>query len=334
MPTERLHIAVLLGGPSAERSVSLHSGAAVAAALESRGHIVRRIDPNPRLGEGVPLGTSELIAEAAWTLEGGDWRGIDIVFNALHGPFGEDGQAQRLLDALGVPYTGSDAVASRDGFHKSLAKERFQTAGVPTPRGIVCRSDEKAERIQLAADTLGYPLVVKPDAQGSSLGVSIVRSSADLMAALERCFTYGPNVLVEEYITGTEWTVPVWDDEVLPIIQILAAEAFYDFHAKYSDNRTEYRFDFDVPPAVVQSFAAAGRKAARALRTRGLARVDVRVTNDGRPFVLEVNTSPGMTDHSLVPKSAARYGLTLGELCEQDCRRALQRRHGRRRRSA
>lgn len=334
MESPGMSIAVLLGGPSAERSVSLQSGAAVAAALERRGHQVRCIDPNPSADAARRLGTSESIAEAAWRLSGVDWRGVHVVFNALHGLFGEDGQVQRLLAELGIPCTGSGETASREGFHKGLAKQRFRAAGVPTPRAVECRADWPRERLEQAAEPLGYPLVVKPDAQGSSLGVSIVRTAAEFRDALERCFAFGPAALLEEYIAGTEWTVPVWDDAALPVIQVVAAEAFYDFNAKYRDERTEYRFEFDVPETVVQRVATAGLQAARSLGMEGLSRADIRLNEQGQPFVLEVNSSPGMTDHSLVPKAAERQGLSLGELCEQECRRAIERRQRRRRRSA
>lgn len=326
MIMDQLSIVVLLGGPSAERAVSLLSGDAVARALEERGHRVVRLDPNPDRPADVPLeGTrSRRIAEKS--LRAFDWANVDIVFNALHGRFGEAGVAQCILDELRIPYTGSGADVSHWTFDKVLAKERFRRAGVPTPRGHALVdlwiSPSAVERL---ASELGYPVVVKPSAQGSSLGVAIVRSPQGLAAAVSNAYEFRSAVLLEEYIPGTEWTVPVWDDKVLPVIQIVPANEFFDYQAKYSDDRTEYRFEFDVAPEIVQRVADAGLRAAQSLGLQGLSRADIRLTPDGRPYVLEVNSSPGMTDHSLVPKAAARAGWSMGALCEEECRRAMQR---------
>ena len=321
---QRLAIAVLLGGPSPERRVSLASGAAVATALETGGHRVIRLDPNAGRPDDGPAPGADLVAEAEQTLRNFDWHGIDVVFNALHGPFGEDGGLQQLLDRLQVPYTGSDPEASRLGFHKELAKSRFAAAGVPTPRGVEVTPESPFTPD--ATDPLGWPLVVKPSAQGSSLGVAIVRDASQLPSAIANGLTLGDRVLIEEYIPGTEWTVPVWDGAALPIIQIVPAVDFYDFSAKYADDRTSYRFEFDVEAEIIERIARTGTAAAAALGMQGLSRADIRLHPDGRIYVLEVNSSPGMTDHSLVPKSAARMGLSLGSLCEQECRRALCRR--------
>lgn len=315
-------IGVLLGGPSAERAVSLESGRCVAEALESRGCEVTLIDTGDPAVDGTPGGS---VAAARQVLAARDWSGVDVVFNALHGTFGEDGQLQALLDGLGVPYTGSSAAASHCAMQKSLAKRRFDASGVPTPCGLTIDAGWPAGRIAAAAGAIGWPLVVKPDAQGSSLGVSIVRHPAGLDDALRRAAEYGRQVLIEEYIAGTEWTVPVWDDQVLPLIEIAPASGFYDYGAKYLDDQTAYRLDFNLPPEVVQTIAQAGLAAARSVGADGLARVDLRLDQAGRPWVLEVNTSPGMTSHSLVPKSAARAGYSLGDLCAEECRRALAR---------
>lgn len=334
MSQGRLTIVVLLGGPSAERSISLRSGAAVAAALEQRGHHVRSHDPNPGLSDSLANGSAELQRAASSSLRDFDWPKVDVVFNALHGAFGEDGELQQRLDSLRIPYTGSGAAASYEGFHKSISKRRFHSAEVPTPRGIEVDRSWTHDRRHAAAKAIGYPLVVKPEAQGSSLGVSIVSSSRELTAAIEQGFVFGPTLLLEEFIAGTEWTVPVWDDEVLPMIEVVAAEQFYDFNAKYGDDRTKYRFDSQPGPMVRHRIIAASRRAARAVGLEGLSRVDLRLTDNGQPYVLEVNSSPGMTDHSLVPKSAEYAGLTLGELCELECQRAIQRHQFRRRLSA
>lgn len=325
-----LRVAVLYGGPSAERAVSLVSGAAVAAGLNSRGHVVTLLDPTPGGDAVQPLGSGGRQQDAERVLRGYDWTRIDIVCNVLHGTFGEDGCLQELLDELDVPYTGSGAPASRTAFCKSLAKAAFQQAGVPTPRGLTFDGQTPVEVLHRTAEKLGWPVVIKPEAQGSSLGVRIVRTAAELLPAVQTALTLSPLGLLEEYIAGTEWTVPVWDDEVLPMIEIVPGSEFYDYAAKYADDRTTYRFSFEIVAEVQQRIAAVGLAAAQAVGCQGLSRVDLRLRPDGQPIVLEVNTSPGMTDHSLVPKSAARCGLSLGELCERDCLRTLKRCRSRR----
>lgn len=301
-----LRIAVLMGGVSEERDISRNSGAAVTAALRERGHEVREVDP------------------ADGRLTAADLAPSEVVFNALHGRFGEDGQVQQILERLGIPYAGSGVAASRLAFSKSAAKECFVKAGVPTPAGeLIHRGDSEARWFEFA-DRLGYPLVVKPDQQGSSLGVSIVAGSDELLPAIERCFQYGPFGLLEACIVGTEWTVPLIDDHPLPVIQIVPRASFFDFHSKYLDEQTGYRFEFDVAESVVQAVRETAVAAGRSLNVAGISRVDLRVDAAGRPWVLEINTSPGMTDHSLTPKSAARAGFSLGELCEQVLRQALE----------
>lgn len=329
-----LTIVVLRGGPSAEREVSLVSGRCVADALARRGHRVIELDPSPlpspsHSGAAAAIDLPRAMTEARRRLQQFDWSSVDVVFNALHGTFGEDGTVQAMLDSLGVPYTGSDGEASRSGFHKWEAKRRFEAYGLRTPRAVLFRTDWPADRIAAAAQALGRPVVVKPEAQGSSLGVSVVRRAEDLPGAVRRCAVYGAVGLLEEYIAGAEWTAPVWDDFVLPLIEIVPAQEFFDYAAKYTDERTAYRFCSHLPEETMQGIARAGRLAARAVGAEGLSRVDLRVDAAGVPWVLEVNTSPGMTDHSLVPKAAARMGLSLGVLCEQECRRAMERRRGR-----
>lgn len=298
-PADRLTIAVLLGGISAEREISLRSGAAVIRALESLEHTVIPLDP------------------AQVELRRYDWTGVDAVFIALHGQFGEDGQVQALLDEAGMAYTGSGIQASRLGFSKSAAKERFLQHHVPTPSYVLIHESDTAEGILEQARSLGFPLVVKPDTQGSSLGVSIVHSPDELPAALTRCFHLDSYGILESAIVGTEWTVGLLDDLVLPPIQIETPREFFDYEAKYSDEETKYLFDFDVRGDVVRRIELVSRNACRALETRGLARVDVMLDKFLRPWVLEINTVPGLTDHSLVPKAAARMGISFPELCER-----------------
>ncbi len=297
--TDSLHLAVLSGGSSRERPVSLKSGEAVTRALRARGHQVRCIDP------------AETDTELC------DWSDTDVAFIALHGEFGEDGQVQQILEDLRVPYTGSGPLASKLAFRKSSAKERFASRDVPTPSSVLVHQSDSSERLQEIAAGLGYPLVVKPDASGSSLGVTLVRHPDDLVSATSRCFAEGPFGLFERAIIGSEWTLGVLDDEPLPLICIRSPRNFYDYTAKYDDDATQYIFDAGLPPETMQAITDTGLRASGAIGTRGLARVDLMLDASGRPWVLEVNTVPGFTDHSLVPKAGERRGWDLGELCER-----------------
>lgn len=300
-----LNVVVLAGGDTAEREVSLDSGRAVTWALSQRGHRVTPIDP-----------AETLLAEYSW----GD---VDVVFLALHGPFGEDGQIQAILDRIRVPYTGSGAAASRLAFSKSASKECFFTQGIPTPSYVLIHQSDSPVQLCNHAESIGFPLVVKPDSQGSSIGVSIVRSLVELTAAVELCFRYDAHGLIESAIEGTEWTVGLLDDRILPALQIETDREYFDFNAKYESETTRYLFEFDVGREVVKDIESVAQRACAVLGTQGLARVDLRLDQENRPWVLEVNTIPGLTDHSLVPKSAARLGISFGELCERALRSCL-----------
>ena len=293
------HIALLSGGSNGERKVSLQSGAAVYEALKAAGYEIAKIDPVE-----VDLKTV-------------NWNQFEIVFLALHGPFGEDGQVQQILEQVGIPYTGSDSVVSQVAFRKSSAKERFRQCGIPTPESVLVNEADDRKAITRTAESLGFPLVVKPDSQGSSLGISFVRNPADLSHALELCFKFDSCALLEKEIVGTEWTLGVLDEMALPLIRIETPKGFYDYAAKYEDDATRYLFDFNLPTSVVNSIEQVGHEAARALGTKGIARVDLRLDEQHRPWVLEVNTIPGMTSHSLVPKAAQQAGIDFSELCER-----------------
>jgi len=300
-------IAVLAGGASRERDISLESGEAVAKSLSDRGHCVSQIDP------------------ANLDLQTLDWSSFDVAFLALHGTFGEDGHVQQILEEAGIPFTGSDSVASRLAFSKSAAKERFIQNGVPTPAYVLIHESDSASRIQKLANALGFPLAVKPDAQGSSLGVTIVQTPEELPQALARCFHFDPFGLMEVAIEGTEWTLGILDGEPLPLIQIETGRSFFDFAAKYEDDDTQYLFEFEFPTSVIKAIENAGRRAYESLGCRGLARVDLRLDRFHEPWLLEVNTIPGMTGHSLIPKAASRMGLSLGEVCERSIHKCLNR---------
>lgn len=294
-----LRIAVLSGGESAERTISLQSGAAVSSALAKRGHRIVTIDP------------------AETDLSRYDWSALDVVFIVLHGTYGEDGHVQAILESAAVPFTGSNSAVSRLAFSKSACKERLIQHGLPTPAYVLIHQSDDSRRIARQANKLGYPLVVKPDAQGSSLGISIVSSSEELPQALTVCFQYDAFGVLETAIAGSEWTVGFLDELSLPLIQIETQRRFFDYRAKYTDETTVYRFEFSLPSNVVRSIERTAADACSALGTRGLSRVDLMLDKHHRPWVLEVNTIPGMTDHSLIPMAAARQGIDLGELCER-----------------
>ncbi len=290
---------MLAGGNSAEREVSLRSGAAVAHALSERGHHVVIVDP----------------ADVEFTTF--SWSTFDAVFVALHGTFGEDGAVQKILEEAGVALTGSDARTSRLAFSKSASKERFLQCSVPTPDYVLIHESDDKARISKQAERLRFPLAVKPDAQGSSLGVSIVESTEMLPQALTASFGYDEFAILESAVMGSEWTVGFLDDLALPLIRIETDRPFFDFQAKYEDESTRYCFEFDLPTNVVKSIENTARRAREALGTQGLSRVDLRLDRFDRPWVLEVNTIPGLTDHSLIPQAATRYGIEFGELCER-----------------
>lgn len=295
-----LRVAVLGGGTSAERSVSLDSAAAVSEALAARGHTVTPVDP----------AETDLLSVG--------WSDLDAAFLALHGTDGEDGTVQRVLENVGIPFTGSDATASELAFSKSAAKARFRENGVPTPGWAVVHAGDHASDIRTATEAVGYPLVVKPDRQGSSIGVSIVESPDDLSRALARTFEFDDRGVLEAFVPGTEWTVSVIDDLTLPLVRITSARGFYDFEAKYESDETVYELDVpEVPEAVREAIRVAGTAACDAVGAAGIARADVRLDARDQPWVLEVNTIPGFTSHSLVPKAAARLGIGFGELCER-----------------
>jgi D-alanine-D-alanine ligase len=304
-----LHIVVLAGGDSPERSVSLRSGAAVAAALLAAGHRVTQIDP----------------AEIA--LDAVDWSDCDACFIALHGGAGEDGRVQHELERLGVSYTGSGPEACRAAMSKSAAKRRFLDCGVPTLDWIMTGTDDFADdsatELAKRVAPLGYPLIVKPDNQGSSLGITIVSSPAELSAAIAAAERFDEHCLIEPYVPGREFTVALVDDRELPPIEIVTPERVFSYQAKYQSAATEYRFEFDLAETAREEIMHAAVAAGRALGAAGLSRVDLMLGDDGRVWVLELNTVPGMTARSLAPLAAAHADLDMSALCDLLVRRCL-----------
>jgi D-alanine-D-alanine ligase len=299
--SQTLDITVMLGGPSAEREVSLRSGAGVVKALRSLGHAVFEIDPKT----------------PDWILP----PGTDVVCLApLHGTYGEDGQVQSQLEKLGVPYTGCDAKSSRIAFDKVLTKKLCIEAGVPTAEFVVVKSENAA-----LPGNLQLPLVVKPVRQGSSVGLQFVERIEDWQNAIAGALKFDSEILVEEKIIGRETTVGILDDKVLPIVEVRPRIGAYDYHNKYTAGCTEYFCPADFDSVTTQRIQAAALGVFRAIGGRDYARVDVMVRADGSPVVLEVNTQPGMTETSLLPKAASAAGLNYAELCQRMIDLALKR---------
>ena len=272
-------VAVLAGGDSAERSVSLKSGAAVHQALRQLGLIAELVDPAER-------GVDTL-------------KGFDLAFIALHGRGGEDGVIQGLLEHLKLPYTGSGVMASAIGMDKVRTKQLWKGAGLPTPPFYVAGLDDR---------DIGFPLMVKPSHEGSSIGMAKVDSAAELNKALEDARAYDSDVLVEAWVRGPEYTVAIVDGRALPSIRLKTPNAFYDFEAKYQSNSTEYLCPAGLDDADEQALRALALKAFEAVGCQGWGRVDVMRDEHGDWQLLEVNTVPGMTDHSLGPRAAKADG--------------------------
>ena len=290
----------MLGGPSAEREVSLRSGAAVARALRSLGHDVTEVDPKDGQFDLPPK--------------------TDVVFLALHGTYGEDGTVQRRLDELGALYTGCDAEGSRIAFDKVLTKKRCVKARVPTAKFLVVNS----EKTPLPK---GWqpPLVVKPVRQGSSVGLQFVERIEDWQKALAEALKFDSEVLVEEKIVGRETTVGILGGEPLPVVEVRPKVGSYDYKNKYTAGCTEYFCPAEFDSATAKRIQSAALGAFQAIGGRDYARVDVMVRAGGEPVVLEVNTLPGMTETSLLPKAAAAAGLNYAQLCQRMVELALKR---------
>lgn len=292
-------IAVLLGGPGPEREVSLRSGAAVARTLRSLGALVQEID----------------VKDSSLSLP----KSIDLAYNMIHGTFGEDGQIQQILERQGIPYTGEGVAGSQLAFDKILSKRAFDEHGVPTGRWHVIAAGQKPR--------FEVPFVVKSPRQGSSVGVHIIKDFADLDAALEDCFRFGETVIVEEFFSGRELTVGILGDVALPIIEIVPREGFYDYQHKYTKGASEYFVPAPIGDEATQAVRYAALAAKRALGLEIYSRVDVILASDGRLNVLEINTIPGMTETSLLPKAAAAAGLDFPTLCERIAAISMQRTH-------
>ena len=287
-------VAVLLGGKSGECEVSLKSGSAVLAALQAQGIDAEAFDPATR-----PLH---------------DLEQFDAAFISLHGRFGEDGTMQGALELFGIPYTGSGVMASAIGMDKWRTKLIWHAAGVTTPAFEVVNIDSDFAAIE---KKLGLPLFVKPANEGSSIGISKVKVSGDLKAAYELASKSDPLVIAEQFVGGGEYTVGILGDQVLPIVRIVPANEFYDFEAKYLRDDTQYLCPCGLPAEQEAKIQAEALQAFKAIGGTGWGRVDFLMDEAGKHYFLEVNTSPGMTDHSLVPMAAKAAGIPFADLVKR-----------------
>jgi D-alanine-D-alanine ligase len=298
-------VAVLMGGASAERDISLMSGQGVLQALRSAGVDAYAFDPAER-----PWG--ELAKDR-----------VERCFIALHGRFGEDGCVQGALELLGIPYTGSGVMASSIAMDKIMTKRLWLAGGLPTPRHVVLGAGQQArERVASVPCELGLPLIVKPPREGSSIGVSKVTGHSQMQAAVELSARYDPDVLCEEFIEGEEVTCPVIgigaSAKTLPVVRIKAPEGAYDYQNKYFTDVVSYECPSGLPQMEEEEISRLVLAAYQGLGCRGWARADLMIrARDRKPFLLEMNTSPGMTSHSLVPMSAKAAGTSYQELCVQ-----------------
>lgn len=332
-----MRIAVLMGGTSAERDVSLSTGREIARALRARGHDVVPIDTadgsiadrDPKAEGGaigrrppdpsaIPRGTAGDLVRA---LERLVEEGTDVAFVALHGGAGEDGRIQALLELAGLPYTGSDCLGSALAMDKLVSKQLFTGAGVPTPPWLVGAVTASDVLGQLG----GFPVIVKPSHEGSTVGVSVVEGEDDLPAALTRAGEFEGPPLIEGFIPGRELAVGVLGEEALPIVEIRPSHLIYDYECKYTPGLTRYDVPASLSPPVESDVRALAARVHALLRLSGYSRVDFRLDHADRPYCLEANSLPGMTPTSLLPKAAAAVGITFGDLCERIVELALER---------
>lgn len=297
-------IVVLMGGPSAEREVSLNTGKAILQALKNKEYNAVGLEIEPtRL--------FDQLKECK----------CDIVFNAIHGKYGEDGYLQGALELLGIPYTGSGVLANALAMDKVVSKRLFVAGNVSTPRFTVYERSDLSENItKEIIQEYSLPVVIKASTQGSSIGVSIVENVDELKRAIEDSFKYSEHILVEEFIQGRELTVAVWGDKeksALPIIEIVPHSGKYDYRSKYTKGATDYIVPAKIDDNLTKKIQAMSLKTFKLLGCKGIARIDVMLGADNVPYVLEVNTVPGMTETSLVPKAAKAIGISFEELCEK-----------------
>ena len=331
-----MRITVLTGGTSSERDVSLASGLRIAEALRSRGHEVRTVDTakgaltqedeRRMLAGGVvkqlpptPEELARMNAESLTEMAGrlpkrGD---CDVAFLALHGGRGEDGTIQALLDLSGVPYTGSGHLPSALAMDKDLSKHLMRAYDVQTANWLMAVDPASPPDAEAAGRALGWPLIVKPSKQGSTVGLSIVKQPAELAPAIAEAFKHDDEVMLEQFIAGRELTVSILGGIALPVGEIIAKKEIYDYECKYTPGMAEEIFPAALSTEEEASVQEQAQRTFSALKLSGCARIDFRMTSDGQFYCLEANTLPGMTATSLVPQAAAAAGITFPELCER-----------------
>jgi len=327
-----LKIAVLFGGASAERDVSVASAAQVVAALRRMGHEVLAVETSRGVlppGEEHALLSQDIdrapppdieagVGNLPAVVGSGGLNGVDLVFLALHGGAGEDGTIQGALDLAGIPYTGSGTLGSALAMDKDVAKRLFLAAGVPTPKWLMAPVEPSR-----VVEQLGLPVIVKPNSQGSTVGLTLVSEEADLPGALEEAAAFDAEIMIEQYIPGRELTVGILDDAPLAVGEIVPLTGdIFDYTAKYQAEAAREIFPADLPDDVAGHVQALGLQAHRALKLAAYSRVDFRMDPQGGLWCLEVNTLPGLTAGSLLPQSAAAVGIGFEALCERICRAA------------
>jgi D-alanine-D-alanine ligase len=298
-------IAVVMGGPSAEREVSLNTGKAILAALQEAGY---------KNAVGIDLEPTRFVEQLREAR-------IEVVFNAVHGQYGEDGILQGALELLGIPYTGAGVLSSAMAMDKGISKRIFLSASISTPRSLLfAKADLSRDLVAEIIDDFSIPVVVKSASQGSSIGVAIVEDVGSLSKAIQQAFQYSNTILVEEFIKGRELTVAIWgkdEPKALPVIEIVPYSGRYDYHSKYTKGATEYIVPAKLTNEITLQVQKVALEAFKILGCCGIARVDIMLDSDNNPYVLEVNTIPGMTATSLVPKAAAAAGISFTNLCEK-----------------
>ena len=321
-----MKVALIMGGRSSEREISLRTGRGIAQALRNLGHEVTALDSaNGRL---LPAGEEERAALPAAAVEklpasatsavanAAAIKDAEVVLIALHGGDGEDGTIQALLELSGKPYTGSGVLASALAMNKAVSKRMFVQEGIPTPEWLLLSAGDELPAVN--AEALGgYPLVVKPNAEGSTVGLTVVTRPEDLADAISLAAEYGPDVLIERFIPGRELTVAVLGAEALPIVEIRPRGGHYDYEHKYTAGMSEYFCPADLPEPLAAEIRDLGLRAARVLGCRGVSRADFRLSPANEPYCLEVNTIPGMTPTSLVPMAARARGLSYDQLVQK-----------------
>ncbi len=334
MPNKNITVALIVGGTSSEREVSKSSGKSILKALHDLGYKVKVIDP--AFGLNQPKNEPDFFAEKDFTersnrnyleaINSTLFDDIDVAFIALHGKWGEDGKIQALFELRDIKYTGSKVLASALAMDKTNAKVMFQHYDVITPKWFVINKNDSDLRLiqEKVKKFFGYPCVIKPNDEGSTVGLTICRGDVEVFQAIEKAKKFSDRVLVEEYIQGHEVTVGILGQQVLPVLEIKPKDGFYDYEHKYTHGKTEYVVPAEIPPKVAEHIQHQALLAYNSVGCESYARVDFRLMNDFKSYCLEVNTLPGMTSTSLVPKMAKAVGISFEELIDRIIKNALK----------